>query len=92
MKDLNRNSSQAAMREVENIVAWSIQENWPINKGFIAIGSQIAIITDVNTTWDVNHVMPKNKLPAPPYSSYRNPLDTLKAKSHIAQLSPPGLS
>ena len=82
VKDLNRNSSQAAMKEVENIVAWSIQENWPINKGFIAIGSQIAIITDGNTTWEVNHVIPKNKLPAPPYSSYRNPLDTLKAKPH----------
>ena len=80
--DLNRNSSQTAMREVETIVAWSIQENWPIHGGFIAIGSPISIITDVNSTWDVNHVIPKNKLPAPPYSSYRNPLDTIKAKPH----------
>ena len=82
VKDHNRNSSLTAMREVENIVAWSIQENWPINNGFIAIGSQIAIITDVNTTWEVNHVIPKSQLPAPPYSSYRNPLDTITAKPH----------
>ena len=59
-----------------------MEENWPIHNAFIPIGSQISIITDVNTTWDVDHVIPENNLPAPPYSSYRNPLDTIKARPH----------
>ena len=82
IKDLNRSSSQSAIKEVENIVAWNMEENWPIHNAFIPIGSQISIITDVNTTWDVDHVIPENNLPAPPYSSYRNPLDTIKARPH----------
>ena len=82
IKDLNRSSSLTALREVENIVAWDLQENWPTHNGFIAVGSQILIMTDVSNTWDVKHVVPSKKLPAPPFSNYRNPLDTLKARKH----------
>ena len=82
VNDLNRNSSVSAMEEVKKVIAWNTQENWPIDNGFISVGSQILIISDFNTEWDVKHVIPENKLPAPPFSNYRNPLDTIKAKSH----------
>jgi GWxTD domain-containing protein len=82
VNDLNRNSSISAMEEVKKVIAWNTQENWPIDNGFISVGSQILIISDFNTEWDVKHVIPENKLPAPPFSNYRNPLDTIKAKPH----------
>lgn len=82
VNDLNRNSSVSAMEEVKKVIAWKTQENWPIDNGFISVGSQILIISDFNTEWDVKYVIPEKKLPAPPFSSYRNPLDTIKAKPH----------
>ena len=82
IKDLHRNSSLTAMREIDRAIAWNISDNWPIYDNYSPVGSEITIISDDNITWNVSHVIPINNLPAPPFSSYRNPLDTLTALSH----------
>ena len=80
--DKNRNSSIKDAIEIRDVLVWNMLENWPISSSYAAVGTPIKIISDDLNMWHVSHVVPDNSLPAPPFSRYRNPIDTLTAFPH----------
>ncbi|PCJ81018.1 MAG: hypothetical protein COA49_06860 [Bacteroidetes bacterium] len=80
--DGNRNSSVEDVLDISEILIWDIEENWPISGGNASIGTRIKILSDNESKWEVKSVVPKKTMPAPPYSGYRNPLDTITAKHY----------
>ena len=80
--DQNRNSSIKDAVEIREVLIWNMSENWPLSESNAAIGTPIKIISKGQSSWNVSHVVPDKSLPAPPFSRYRNPLDTLTAFPH----------
>ena len=80
--DQNRNSSIKNAAEISEVLLWNLNENWPLSNSNAATGTPLKIISARPNSWKVSHVVPPNSLPAPPFSRYRNPLDTLTAAPH----------
>jgi GWxTD domain-containing protein len=80
--DQNRNSSIKDAIEIRDVLVWNLHENWPMSGSNATIGTPIKIVSEDVITWNVSHVVPVKSLPAPPFSRYRNPLDTLTAFPH----------
>jgi GWxTD domain-containing protein len=80
--DQNRNSSIKNAAEIREVLIWNLNENWPLSNSNAATGTPLKIISAGTSTWNVFHVVPPKSLPAPPFSRYRNPLDTLTAAPH----------
>ena len=80
--DKNRNSSIKDAIEIRDVLVWNMLENWPISSSQAAVGTPIKIISEDLSMWHVSHVVPVNSLPAPPFSRYKNPIDTLTAFHH----------
>ena len=80
--DQNRNSSIKNAAEIREVLIWNLNENWPLSNANAATGTPLKIISSGSSTWNVSHVIPQKSLPAPPFSRYSNPLDTLTAPAH----------
>lgn len=80
--DQNRNTSIKNVAEIRDVLIWNLNENWPLSNSNAATGTPLKIMSARPSTWNVSHVIPPKSLPAPPFSRYRNPLDTLTASPH----------
>lgn len=80
--DENRNSLVQDAVEITDVLIWDNEARWPISSGNASVGAKIQIFSENESKWNVKHVLPEKRMPAPPYSGYRNPLDTLNAFPH----------
>ena len=80
--DLNRQTTVEEYLDVSKVLVMNIEDGWPISGSSVAVGTPILLISEELSSWDVSHVVPTANLPAPPFSGYRNPLDTLTLKHH----------